>query len=132
MSQSSKKKLNLSRKHKSKYETIIDDFLKTTGTRYEYEPFAITYVVPVASRKYTPDFILETGIIVEAKGYFDAEDRKKHLLIKEQHPQLDIRFLFYRNQKLHKKSKMRYSDWCDKHGFYYAIGTEPPIDWYTP
>lgn len=132
MTRANKKKWALNRAHKSKYERRIEEFLATTGTRFEYEPFAITYTIPEKQHKYTPDFILETGIIVEAKGYLDADDRKKHILIKEQHPQLDIRFLFYRDQKLSKRSKTRYSDWCNKQGFLYAIGDKPPKDWYTP
>ena len=124
------KKWAQNRAFKSTFERRVERVLKATGTRYEYEPFSISYTVPIKKCKYTPDFILETGIIVEAKGYFSREDRAKHLLIKAQHPKLDIRFLFYRNNKIHKKSKTRYSDWCEKNGFIFAIGIEIPKDWY--
>ena len=43
---------------------------------------------------------------------------KKHLLIKQQKPDLDIRFVFQNpNAKLTKKSKTTYSMWADKNGF---------------
>lgn len=70
-----------------------------------------------------------TGIkflIVETKGRFTAADRKKHLLIKEQHPGYDIRFLFQRSaSRLSKKSKTTYADWCRKHGFLFADKVVP-------
>ncbi len=49
------------------------------------------------------------------------EDRKKHLFIKAQHPDLDIRFVFDSpTRKLYKGGKMTYGDWCDKHGYMYC------------
>lgn len=72
-------------------------------------------------RKYTPDFVLPNGIIIETKGRFTAADRKKHLLIKEQHPEFDIRFVFSNSRtKLNKGAKSSYGEWCSKHGFLYA------------
>ena len=48
-------------------------------------------------------------------------DRKKHLLIKEQHPELDIRFVFSSSKaKLSKGSKTTYALWCTKNGFKFA------------
>ena len=35
-------------------------------------------------RLYKPDFVLNNGIIIEAKGWFRPRDRVKHLLIKDQ------------------------------------------------
>lgn len=69
----------------------------------------------------------ETDILViETKGRFTATDRKKHLLIKAQHPDLDIRFLFQRSaSRLSKKSKTTYADWCRKHGFQFADKVVP-------
>lgn len=78
---------------------------------------------------YTPDFVLANGIIVETKGRFITSDRQKHLMIKEQHPDLDIRFVFSNpNSKLYKGSKTTYADWCDKHGFKWAK-EEIPLEW---
>lgn len=95
-------------------------------SHFEYESLKIEYVKPATHSKYTPDFILPNGIIVETKGRFVIQDRKKHLLIQEQHPELDIRFVFENpNVKITKRSKTTYANWCAKHGFTYASGTIP-------
>jgi hypothetical protein len=86
----------------------------------------IEYIEPARTRKYTPDFILPNKIIVETKGRFTASDRKKHLLVKEQYPKLDLRFVFSNSrQKLYKGAKSTYADWCKKHGFKYADKSIP-------
>ena len=75
---------------------------------------------------YTPDFILlNSGIIVETKGQFISKDRTKMLAVREQHPDLDIRMLFYADSKLTKGRAEKCSDWCKKHNFKYAIKTIP-------
>jgi hypothetical protein len=67
------------------------------------------------------DFELPNGILIETKGRFKPADRTKHLLIKQQHPELDIRFVFSNSHNtLSKKSSTTYADWCDKHGFKWA------------
>jgi hypothetical protein len=79
--------------------------------------------------RYTPDFLIPTKngfFFVETKGRFVPADRQKHLLIKKQFPEKDIRFVFSnQNQKLYKGSKTSYAMWCDKHGFTYANKTIP-------
>jgi hypothetical protein len=94
---------------------------------YMYEEIKLQYIKKPSI--YTPDLLLNNGIFIEVKGYFDAEDRAKHLLIKEQYPDLDIRFVFQSaNKKIHKSSKTTYADWCDKYGFLYAE-REVPQAW---
>jgi hypothetical protein len=106
---------------RSGLEMEIDAYLKQNGIDGEYELNVINYVKPETKHKYTPDFKLPNGIFVETKGRFVTEDRKKHLLIKEQNPDLDIRFLFQNSRaKISKNSKTTYADWCIKHGFQYA------------
>lgn len=79
------------------------------------------YVIPESNHTYCPDFVLPNGVIIEGKGIFDADDRKKHLLIRQQHPLLDIRFVFTSSKtKLYKGSPTTYAAWCDKHGFLYS------------
>ena len=51
------------------------------------------------------------------------------LAVKKQHPELDIRFIFQRNNTLTKRSKTTYGDWCDKHGFLWCIYPNLPEDW---
>lgn len=88
---------------------------------YEYEPFRLPYIQPAQQHTYTIDFVLPNGILIESKGQFTTADRKKHLLIKEQHPELDLRFVFSNpKNKINKRSKTTYAAWCAKHGFPYA------------
>lgn len=113
-------------KYRSNYERIIARSLELQKVEFEYEPIYIFYQV---DSKYTPDFILSNGIIVEAKGYFTPKDRGKHLLIKKQHPEKDIRFVFQNAKvKLSKKSKTTYGEWCDNNEFKWAQGVIP-VDW---
>ena len=94
---------------------------------YEYEKLKISFVAK--PRTYTPDFQLSNGIIIETKGRFLPSDRTKHLLIKKQHPELDIRFVFSNSaQRLSKGSSQTYGGWCDKNGFLYADRLIP-IKW---
>ena len=91
-----------------------------------YEQAYLNYTVPQRNAKYTPDFILPNGIIIEVKGLLEVEDRQKHILIKEQYPELDIRFVFGNaNTPIRSGSKTTYADWCDTHGFLYANKTIP-------
>ena len=86
-----------------------------------YEIKKISFVQPAKNRNYTPDFWLPNGIVVETKGVFTVQDRQKHLLIKDQYPDLDLRFVFSNSKnKLRKGSKTTYADWCNKYGFIFA------------
>jgi len=100
--------------------------LKRHRCAFEYEEHRFPYHVV---KHYTPDFKLHNGVIVETKGRFLPSDRTKHLLIKKQHPELDIRFVFSNaKQKLRKGSKTTYAQWCDKNEFLWAEGLIP-ISW---
>lgn len=113
---------------RSGLEKRIADDLNQRGIRYEYEKLKLSYTVPERQTTYTPDFVmLENNIIVEGKGRFDTEDRQKHLLIKAQHPHLDIRFVFSRaSAPIYKGSPTTHAAWCEKHGFKWAEKLIPP------
>jgi len=114
--------------YRSGLEERVSKELEEAGVKYEYETQKIKYRVE-EDRTYTPDFILPNGIIVETKGRFVVADRKKHLLIQKQRPELDIRFVFQNSRaKLYKGAKSTYGQWCDKHGFLYADKSIPE-DW---
>ena len=114
---SPKKKRSSSRRYRSGLESDIADYLKDKQNQVRYERLKIEWE-DLRYRTYTPDFILDNGIIIETKGIFDTEDRRKHLAIREQHPELDIRFVFSNSKaKLYKGAKSRYFEWCDKHEF---------------
>ena len=100
--------------------------LQAAGVAYEYESFKIHFLEPAKKRTYTPDFKLPNGIIIETKGRFLTADRQKHLLVKAQHPELDIRFVFSSSKaKIAKRSATTYGNWCEKHGFTYADKVAP-------
>lgn len=111
--------------YRSGLEERVSRELEDAGVKYEYEVLKIPYDI-IEQRKYTPDFVLSNSVIVETKGRFTTADRKKHLLIQKQHPDLDIRFVFQNSKaKLYKGSKSTYGQWCDKHGFMYADKSIP-------
>jgi hypothetical protein len=112
--------------YRSGLEEVVDDTLRQRNIDGEYEKHKIKYIIPATEHTYTPDFRLPNGIFVETKGRFVVEDRKKHVLIKKQHPELDIRFVFQNSKnKIRKGSPTTYADWCNKHGFLYADKTIP-------
>lgn len=102
------------------------NLLDALEVSYNYEGEKIEYTKPQTKHKYTPDFPMITKgtgkkIYVETKGRFMADDRKKHLLIQKQRPDLDIRFVFDNpNSRISKASKTTYAKWCEKYGFQYA------------
>ena len=112
-------------KYKSKLEKELAALL---GPSAKYETTELSFV---KNHKYYPDFTMSDTVYIEGKGYFDSEDRAKHLLIKEQHPDKTIRFVFYNSKnKIHRQSKTTYADWCEKHGFQYCdIKDGIPKDW---
>ena len=116
---------------KSGLEETISQQIESQGIKVEYETEKVPYIIPASNHTYSPDFKLPNGIRVETKGRFVAADRKKHLLVKEQNPNMDIRFVFSNSKnKINKKSKTTYADWCDKHGFKYADKVIPE-EWFT-
>ena len=103
---------------RSRLERVVASDLKDRGVRYEYEANRIKYV---STRAYIPDFLLPNGIYIEVKGWFRPSDRSKHLKIKKQHPDIDIRFVFSSaSQKLNRNSTTTYSQWCDRYGFQWS------------
>jgi hypothetical protein len=96
------------------------------GVEIRYEEERIAFIQPARAAKYCPDWILPSGIIVETKGRFMVADRQKHLIIKEQHPDLDIRFVFSSSRgRISKASKTTYAMWCQKYGFLFADRSIP-------
>lgn len=123
--------VNVGRKYgfRSGLEEKVAAELRGNSVPVVYEQHTIKYVKPARTAKYTPDFLLPNGILIETKGRFLTADRQKHILIKEQYPALDIRFVFSNPKaSISKQSKTTYAMWCEKHGFLYAK-TSIPFDW---
>jgi len=106
--------------YRSGLEEETAKFLRKKKIVFTYEKEKITWL-DMKYRTYTPDFVLANGIIIETKGRFVSTDRRKHKEVRQQHPDLDIRFVFSNSkQKLYKGAKSSYGDWCKKNGFKYA------------
>jgi predicted nuclease of restriction endonuclease-like RecB superfamily len=106
-------------KTRNKFEQRILDQIKRSKVKHSYESEKIPYTI---SGNYIPDFILELGddrkIYLETKGHFRPEAKRKMVAVKRQHPDLDIRIIFYSARK-------PYIRWAEKHGFKYAFHSIP-------
>ena len=122
--------------YRSGLEETLSRQIAEAGLPVVYEPKAdkVSYTWPERQSTYLPDFKLPKPggyFYVEAKGYWQVDDRQKHLLIRDQHPEIDIRIVFSnQNARLYKGSPTTYAQWCDKHGFEYA-NKSIPTEWLT-
>ena len=112
--------------YRSGLEEKVSKWLDRENVPYLYEVQKFDYVT---SSKYTPDFFLPNGVILEVKGFFKPSDRRKMLAVKQQHPDADIRFVFQRNNTLTKASKTTYGMWADKYDFPWCIYPDIPPSW---
>lgn len=113
---------------RSGLEEKLQKYFVEHGVTYKYETTKIQWEDRMF-RRYTPDFILPNGIIIEAKGLFTPDDRRKHKEVNKQHPNLEIRFVFENSKrKIAKNSKTTYADWCDKLGIKWADKLMP-LEW---
>ena len=117
-------------KFRSSLEAQIAALLIKYNVEFDYESLKVPYVI---THEYNPDFILGNGIILEAKGYWDAEDRRKIKAVLEQNKDIDLRMVFQNpDKKISKRSKTSYSAWCDKHNIQWCSYANIPIDWLRP
>lgn len=129
--------------YKSNFEKEVAKQLRTGGVSFQYESQRVTYLHRVVKgsckncgatdvykeRYYTPDFFLSNGVVLEVKGVFTAENRRSVAAAREQG--MDIRMVFYHNNKLNKARENRYSDWCESKGIPYCF-REVPKGWMLP
>ena len=116
-------------RYRSKFEGKVASLLMSREVDFTYEEMVIRFEQPAKQRRYTHDFVLPNGVILEVKGYLTTDDRMKHKWIKEQHPALDIRFVFMNpNNRISPRSKTRYCDWADSLGYPWC-GTTIPNEW---
>jgi hypothetical protein len=114
---------------RSGFERSIAEDLEARGIKFEYEERKIPFVQPAKKRTYLTDFTFPNGVVVESKGRLTRLEREKLLLIKQSNPDLDLRLLFMRDNKLSRTSRKKYSDWANEHGIPCAIGTTVPEGW---
>ena len=125
------KKLGLKGSLEPKISKQIDKLVKGTRIVKKYETDRLPYFL---LKNYVPDFpiVFPDGrtMYLEVKGWLRPSDRTKMIAVKKNNPQADIRFVFGKDNKLHKSSKTTYSEWAIKNGFQYAIG-EVPKEWFS-
>lgn len=102
---------------RSGFERTLDMQLKSHGVKYSYETMELPYTLESI---YNPDFILENGIIIEAKGVLSVDDKRKMIAIKKKYPELDIRFVFWDAEKKIPRTKQTHAKWAEKNGFPFA------------
>ena len=106
------------KKRRSKLELRFEDILKDFEVNYDYEVTKIPYTVPESKHTYTVDWTLLNGLLIETKGYLsDHRERYKYVLLKEQNPSLDLRFVFDNPNKLCGGTKMTHGAWATKYNF---------------
>ena len=111
--------------------TFDANFIEGKPIEALYE--AETFEYPVKeTRKYTPDWVIKRPrsnrklLYIEYKGVLDKDSRKKMLLVKKEHPKLDIRIVFQNaSNKIYRGSKTTYGKWADQHGFIWADNVLP-------
>jgi hypothetical protein len=115
---------------RSKFEHHVALALQRAGAAFRYEEDVVHFEQPAKKRRYIPDFVLPNGIILEVKGYMTSADRSKHKWVKEQHPELDIRFVFQNpNTRISTRSRTRLREWAEKAGFQWCCGPSIPRAW---
>ena len=101
--------------------------MEEAGVAFKYEEVKLKYTIPATDKTYHPDFQLPNGILVEAKGLWEAADRKKIQLVIEQNPGIDLRIVFMRPEtRIYPGSKTTYAAWCDEHNIKWAARAIPP------
>jgi hypothetical protein len=100
--------------YRSGLEVKFQAACESHGWNLPYEIDKIKYTIPASNHTYTPDFTVTENIYIETKGLWTGTDRKKAVLIKQQHPHISILYVLQRNQGLSKKSKTTYLDWAAK------------------
>ena len=122
--------------YRNEFESKTALSLQNDGVQFAYEATKLDYTV---SSTYLVDFDIKTKsgkvIYIETKGNgrsFDHATRRKMIAVKQQHPDKDIRIVFYSDGKCGPKRKdgtfMRQSDWAKRYGFKYSI-KQIPKEW---
>lgn len=109
-------------KLRNNFEKEISRQLSRAKIKFKYESIRVPYVL---ARHYIPDFAIDTpnGVVyIETKGHLRREDKAKLVAVKKQHPEMDLRILFYASNK-------QYIKWAEKNGFKYAI-SRIPKEWF--
>lgn len=113
---------------RSKFEASLYGLAKARKKKLTFEPrdAIIPYTI---NYRYQPDFVLDNGVLIEAKGQLDVNDRRKMVAVKAARPDLDIRFVFMNARTKLSRYGKTYGEWAEKAGFPWAEGEIPPEWW---
>lgn len=117
------------------YTTLVENLGKGGSVEYEPEKFPYT-----TEHTYRPDFRIRTRkgkiIYIETKGNgftFTPDVRAKLIAFRDQHPEIDLRIVFFSDSKIGQKRKdgsfRKQSDWATQNGFTFSIRNIPE-EWY--
>ena len=106
---------------RSKLEDRFETLLRSLNVLFNYEVTKISYTVPESKHIYTVDWTINDKVLCETKGILiDHQERNKYILIKQQYPNIDLRFVFENPNKLCGGMKQTHAEWATKHGFKYC------------
>lgn len=109
------------RKSLEQYRSKLEGKVAAMLPEVLYETDKLKYVVPESKHTYTTDFKIGEKSYIEVKGYLQASERKKYILVRDQNPDIKLRFFFDKStNKIYKGSPTTYADWCEKNGFEYT------------
>lgn len=123
--------------YRNKFEEQTAKELNDRSISFEYETERLPYTI---TANYIPDFILLTRsgqkMYIETKGNgrsFDGASRRKLIAVRSQHPEKDIRIVFWSDGKFGatRKDGTRQTQcgWATKNGFKCAVRYIPE-SWY--
>lgn len=122
--------------YKSNLENNTAERLDEEGIKFTYEKKKLKYTIPESCHTYTPDLNLSI-FEIECKGAgprygLTVETKRKMLLVKEQYPDEEIRFVFQFPNELtgqgKGKPKITYWQWAELNGFKWS-GPILPKEW---
>ena len=111
---------------------VYDTLLAFKGRDYKisYESEVIKYFI---EGNYLPDWVLETKdgrtIFIEVKGYFRPNDLKKMDAVKKSNPDLNLKMVFEKNNRLPKAKVKRDSDWCEERNVPWILLKDITKEW---
>lgn len=122
--------------YRNRFEYDVGNRLRGEDVDFSYETEKLTYTL---TKQYVPDFVIRTPDAIryiETKGNgrsFDAAARAKMIAVKKQHPDKDIRILFWSNGEFGARrkdgSRQTQMGWAEKNGFIAAV-RDIPDEWY--
>lgn len=97
--------------------------LNEMNVGFDFEGEKIAWTPLPIPKTYSPDFPLNhvtkqgKRLYLETKGRFMPDDMAKHVAVKLQHPDKDIRIVFQKVKAWYRAAKrMSYGGWCEKNG----------------